>query len=370
MNTGIQKATGGLSTTESLTGITHHTEQTAATVLAARAKAEVEARLIIAMQRPRNWMQVRTKLLEAIERPGFASDGWGSGWWQRPIGKGDHIEGFSIRFAEECLRCMGNMDARSSVIFEDEHSRIILVEVIDLESNISIPTTINLEKTVERTYLKRGEVAISERVNSYGKKTYLRRATEEEVLQKQGSAISKAMRNGILRLLPGDIQSECRQRILEIRHGEAAKDPKAFGKKVADSFAQLNIHPEDLEELIGQPLGTCSPEQLGQLRDLYKAIRDGETTWAKVLQAQEGKEEEQATGSSLDDLTKTMAKKQGKGGKGRGKGKKGAKQAKEAPKTAPEEQEGDDQGYGPPMGEGEAEEPPESPQRDGEGRLL
>jgi hypothetical protein len=261
--------------------------ETVASVLAARAKAEVEARFIVAMQRPRDWDVVRGDLLRACERPGFAGSAtekiWGAAWYKKPIGEG--VEGFSIRFAEEALRCMGNMDARSTVIWEDDRKRIVQVEVMDLENNISIPTTIVIEKTIERKYLKKGEVAISTRINSYGEPVHLREATADEVMQVQNSLTSKAMRNGILRLLPGDIQSECRNRIQQIRHGDIAKDPDGFKKRIADGFARHGINAAELKKYLGHDLASSSQAELAALRDLWKELDEGNTSWNEVIRA-------------------------------------------------------------------------------------
>lgn len=46
--------------------------ETAANVLAAQAKAQVEARYMMAMHRPRNWDAVRQDLLKECRRPSFA----------------------------------------------------------------------------------------------------------------------------------------------------------------------------------------------------------------------------------------------------------------------------------------------------------
>jgi hypothetical protein len=260
------------------------TGETVASVLAARAKAEVEARFIMAERHPRDWLDVRRKLLDACERPGFAgsAEDKGSGWWRKPVGQGS-IEGFSIRFAEEAMRAMGNMDARATILWEDEEKRLVEINVVDFESNISIPTTVTINKTIERKFLKKGEVAISMRTNSEGKVVYLRAATEDEVLQKQNSAISKAMRTAILRLLPGDIQDECKNRILRIRGGDAAKDPSAYQKKVVDGFAQHGIKSADLAEYLGHSLESCSQPELLGLRDLWKEINDGNLTWHQII---------------------------------------------------------------------------------------
>lgn len=295
------------------------TGETLSTVLAARAKAEVQARFIMALERPRDWLNVRAGLIKACERPGFAgstdrnADNWGAAWYLKPIGDG--VQGFSIRFAEECIRHMRNIDIRTTVIWEDDLKRLIRVEVIDLETNIGFPADIVIEKTVERQYLKKGEVAISSRQNSYGKMVHKRIATEDEVLPKQNSLASKAIRNAVLRLVPGDIQAECRNRVMEIRMGRIANDPDGGKKSVADSFSRHGIQPSEVAKYLGHSLDTCSQPEIERLHDLYQAIKNGEVTWAKVMadvEAERGEESEKSpTETMAADLKARAPKKRG-----------------------------------------------------------
>lgn len=269
------------------------TGSTVEALMAARAKALVEARFIVAMQRPRNIDVVRTKLLKAVERPGFADADIerngkkkqpGSAWYKLPYGDG--AEGFSIRFAEECMRVMGNLDIECQVIWEDDKKRLVQVTVTDLETNIAIPKQITIEKTMIRLSAKKGQHVIGRRINSQGKETVIIEADELEMAKKQNAAESKAIRNAILRLVPGDIQAECRRRILEIRHGETAKDPDGARKRMIDAFARINVSPVDLEEYTGIELGKLSPPQIDHLRELHGAIKIGETTWKAVIDAE------------------------------------------------------------------------------------
>lgn len=264
--------------------------ETASTAIAARATAVAQAKFIMAMKNPRNLDVVRLKMLRACERPGFAGSltekVFGAAWYRKPVGDG--VEGFSVRFAEEAIRCLGNIDVHVVTIFDDPRQRIVEVTVMDLEANISYPTSIPIEKTVERSKLAMGQMAIRTRVNSYGKPTYVVPATDDEVFMKQQNLISKAIRNGALRLLPGDIQAECRERILAIRHGEVAKDPEGFKRRVVDGFAGLNIFPPQLEQYLGHPLATCTPAELDDLRQLYTHLKEGKTTWAEVMAPAEG----------------------------------------------------------------------------------
>lgn len=288
--------------------------ETAGAVLAAQARAMVEARFVMALRRPRDWDDVRSRLLRACERPGFAGHAtekvWGAAWYRKPVGEG--VEGFSIRFAEEAVRAMGNTDIQTVTVYDDETKRIVSVIVTDLEGNNSYPTSITLEKTVERRFLKKGEQALRVRVNSTGGATYVVWATDDEVFTKQQNLVSKAIRNGVLRLLPGDIQAECRNRILAIRLGDAATDPDKVRREIADGFGKLNILPSHLKEFLGHELTIATPAELADLRDLWTALKEGKTTWPDALAAQltdrgeEGDKDKPPAKTGLDAVTEKL----------------------------------------------------------------
>jgi len=254
--------------------------ETATAAVAAGEQAKIQARYIMAMQRPRDWMTVRSKLLDACRRPGFAA----AARYSKPV-SGSRIEGPSVRFAEEALRAMGNALPETSVIYDDERKRIVRVAVTDLECNLSYSTDITVEKTVERTNLKEGQVPLGSRKNSWGKTTYLLPATEDEVSNKINAQSSKALRNQALRILPADILDECMSQCIKTNESDVAADPTAAAKKIADAFAALRILPNDLAEYLGHPLDQSSPAEIADLRAVYQAIKDGEATWKATLES-------------------------------------------------------------------------------------
>lgn len=259
--------------------------ETAGAALAAQARAMVEARFVMALRKPRDWDEVRAKLLRACDRPGFAGSAtektFGAAWYRKPIGEG--IEGFSIRFAEEAVRCMGNVDVQTVTVYDDDTKRICMVTVTDLENNSGYQASFTFNKTVERRSLKDGEKALSVRVGSFGKPVYTMPATDDDVFTKQQALASKLIRNGVLRVLPGDIQAVCRDRILAIRQGDIAKDLDGARLKLVDAFGALNILPTNLKELLGHELTLATPAEIDDLRALYKALKAGETTWADAV---------------------------------------------------------------------------------------
>lgn len=272
----------------------------ASAAVAAQAQAMVQARYVMALQRPRDWDEVRVRLLKEVERPGFAE----SAWYRKPIGEG--VEGLSVRFAEAAARTMGNLLIDAPVVYDDEERRTIRVIVCDLESNLTYTKDITVTKTVERRFLKKGQEAISARQNSQGQTTYLVRATEDDLLAKEAAQVSKAFRTGVLRVLPGDLQDSAKARIKAILQGEAAKDPDALRRKVADAFADLGVSPAELKKYLGHELATCSPAELTDLRGLHAALKSGEATWAEVLEARLGTPAEDAKPDPLAEKLKAQ----------------------------------------------------------------
>ncbi|KAF0171018.1 MAG: hypothetical protein FD160_3775 [Caulobacteraceae bacterium] len=258
--------------------------ETANTAMAAASKAAIEARWIMAIRRPRDMISVQASLNKEAARPSFAK----VAEYRKPLGKDQEgnqkfVIGPSIRFAEAAARCMGNLYPQVTTVFDTDDKRIVNVSVTDLENNITYSKDITISKTVERKYLKKGQQAISTRVNSYGDLTHLVRATDDEVGVKEAAMVSKAMRELILRLLPGDIKDEAIAKARETMDNEDAKDPDAARKAIVDSFGTLGVTPEQLTKYVGHPLAQLVPKEIKQLRLDYAAIYNGEQTWAEII---------------------------------------------------------------------------------------
>lgn len=276
--------------------------ESASTALAAQAKAMVESRYYMALARPRNWDQVRQDILRECKRPNFANNK--STLYNKPIGKG--VEGLGIRFTEMALRCMTNVLVETNMIFEDDMKEVHRVSVTDLESNLTYPLDIRVSKTVERSKPLDDGSYLAVRKNSYGKPVYTVPANDDDLLNKRAALISKAQRSLALRLLPGDIKDEAEQIIRDIRMDEAARDPDAERKKIADAFVELNVKAKDLEDYLSHSLDQCTPTELVELRGLYGALRDGEATWATVMENKR-KVEESSAGNPQKQAAKTGA---------------------------------------------------------------
>lgn len=271
--------------------------ETASTAAAVQAKTQVEARYMMAMHNPRSVAQFRLKLLDACKRPRFAQ----TSRYAKPVGK-EKIVGWSIRFAEECARSLGNLLIESAVIYDNPQIRIVRVMVTDLEANLTYPTDVTVAKTVERSYLKEGQKAIRTRVNSSGKPVHIVEATDDDILNKQNALISKAIRTAVLRVVPGDILEEAEEMVMHTVRKEDAVDPAAKAKAIADAFYSHGVMPAQIEAVLGHPLAQVTPAEVTMMRTWITAIKDGDATWKEIQAAfaadKAGDEKPASTGTS------------------------------------------------------------------------
>lgn len=290
------------------TSSTLSVQETASSAIAAQSKAMVESRYIMAMRNPRDWDQVRVDLMKECKRPSFANNP--SAFYKKPIGKG--VEGLGIRFVEVAMRCMKNVLIETTMIFEDAGKEVHRVSVTDLESNVTYPLDVRVSKTVERSKPMDDGSYISVRTNSYNKAVYTVPANDDDLLNKRGALLSKAIRTIGLRIIPGDLCDEAEAVIKKVRLDAAAKDPDLERKKIVDAFSELGIKPIELSNYLGHDISSCQPSELVELRSIFGAIRDGESTWKSVI---ENKAEQGGDGDKKPDCSTESFEKQKAGWK-------------------------------------------------------
>lgn len=257
--------------------------ETAGMVLAAQAKALVEARFLMAMHKPRSIEQARMDILTECMRPLFAGNK--SALYSKPTGDGA-VTGLGIRFAEMAVRRMGNIFTDSPMVYENDDFELYRVTVSDLEANVTFQADVRVNKTVERSKPHDDGTYISVRKNSRGRMTYtVRPSAEGDLESKRQALISKAIRSLSLRLIPGDIQDEAIKTIMATRLDSTAKDPHGERREMLKIFADVGISPAMVAEYLGHPVEQCDIDTLASLKATAGAIYDGEATWAQVLDA-------------------------------------------------------------------------------------
>jgi hypothetical protein len=255
------------------------TAETNSAAMTAQSTAEVQSRYIMAAQRPRSVANARVVLLEECRRPGFAE----GAVYVKPIGNGKSAEGLSIRFAESAMRAWGNMSVTKRVVYDDAEKMIVQVAAADFESNIIESVEVQISKTVERKSLRDNQIPLRSRVNSYGDIVYLLPATEGDLLTKQKAEVAKAKREVVLGLIPGDIKEECMRLVKATQANADASDPRAAMNKLCDGFAGIGVPPAELERYLGHAINVTTPSEIQELRAIYAAIRDTDTTWFDVM---------------------------------------------------------------------------------------
>lgn len=262
--------------------------------VAARETAAVQARFVVAIQRPRDTMDFRSRLLHECKRPGFAE----VAMFKRPVGKKKmpngkweetFAEGPSIRMIETCLQLYRNVQATSTTVYDGPDLRIIKVLVIDFENNISFEQEVNVPKAVEKRGYDgqppKGREVLGKRLNSEGEETYLVAATDDEVTIKQAALVSKALRTCGQRLLPRDVIEEAIAQIRATKTAEVKADPDAAKKKIADAFSTLGVNPSDIGAYLGHSIDRATPAEVVKLREIYSSIKDGESKWEEYVEA-------------------------------------------------------------------------------------
>jgi hypothetical protein len=267
-----------------------------AMVLAAQLQAEVQAAVIQAERSPRDWDQVREKLLRECKRTSFAK----AARYNKPVGNG--VQGFSIRFAEACIGAAKHIHTTTRTIWEDDEQRKILVKVWDAQEGVSYADEVTIEKTIERRSIPAGAEVVRTRKNKSGDQLYIVRATEDDLLNKVNAAKSKSIRNSGLRLIPGWLQEEALHEIRGTIKAADEKDPDSAKREIFDAFGELGVDVASLKKFLGHEAQVLTPKELQMLRGLYMEIREGSTTMYEVLQALE--REKERTRAKEADATK------------------------------------------------------------------
>lgn len=248
------------------------------TALDARAKAEIQAPYIMALQKPRDLAVMEQKLLELCKKPEFAE----AAEYNKPIGKG--IVGLSVRFAETAMALYGNCRGTTSTISDGPESRTIRVAITDFETNNIQEKDVTFEKSMERSYIKKDQFIISKRKNSRGNDVFKVWAeTDDDILAKEGALASKAFRVNALRILPAEIIKRAWDTIKQTKLSGVKENEKEAKDKLTDSFFELNITVEDLQEWLDHKIDKITPAEIVDLQGVFVAIRDDEATWADAL---------------------------------------------------------------------------------------
>ena len=246
--------------------------------MVAASEAWLKAACAMAVRFPRDMDKVRERLLHECDRPSFAA----AALYAKPVG-GKSVTGLSIRFAEAAIAAMGHLHITTNTLAETDDWRKIEVKVWDSQSMISYADEATVQKTIERKSIAKGQEVIRTRANRQGELLYIIRAEEGDLLNTVNAAKSKSIRNSGLRCVPGWLLDECKLAVNETMRKKDSADPDKAKREIFDAFAGLGVSVDLLKSYLGHENATLQPAELQELRKLFTAIRDGETTIQAVI---------------------------------------------------------------------------------------
>jgi hypothetical protein len=256
---------------------TEQTSELAPTAGAAEKQFEIQSAITVAKRFPRDEDGVFGRLMKAADRTSFAEDAGYS------FPRGDSkVEGPSVNLAREAARTWGNMRYGLEVIRDDEDARQIRGWAWDLETNLKVTAEDEFRKLIYRK--KGGWIKPDER-------------DLRELTNRRGAIL---IRGCILQILPKDLIEDAMERCKATLRKQAAQDPEAARKKLILAFSGINVTAEMLVATLGHPISQCSPAEIADLRQVYKSIADGNSTWAEYVEPQKAEREQGSI--KLEDL--------------------------------------------------------------------
>jgi hypothetical protein len=217
----------------------------------ARAVAEVQAGYIIAKKFPRNQHESYMKIIEACKRPFLAEQAM----YAYPRGN-QTVTGPSIRLAEAMAQAWGNIKFGIKEISQANGVSVVEAYAIDLETNTPSEKIFHVPHIRDT---KKGRVKLTDARDIY------------ELVANQGA---RRLRNCILAIIPGDVTEaavdQCKK---TLESGEIPVTEQI--KKMILAFDELGVKVEHLEKRLGHKLEATIPQEIVNLKIIYKSIKDG-----------------------------------------------------------------------------------------------
>ena len=175
------------------------------------------------------------------------------------------VEGPSIKSAMALARRWGNCLTGARPIDENADQWIIEGVFIDAETGFRIA----------RPFIQSKWYKVSGR--------FLKMGSDKQMMAYQ-AGVSKAIRNAVLAALPTYLVHAYVKKAKALVGGklDVKADPKAVGG-VITSFAKLGVSEEKLVELVGLPSSEWTGSTVAELRGIFTAIQDDQTTVQDVF---------------------------------------------------------------------------------------
>ena len=239
------------------------TEAGVASVMTREAE-EIKGAIVMAHHVPRDELVAFTKMKTSCGRPAFAE----GARYLFPRG-GTPITGPSVKLAREMARCWGNLRYGVRQVAMDADTVHIKGWAWDLETNAYCESEAKFNKLIPRKDNQTGETRWIE-------------PNERDLREMVGRHGAICYRNAILQLMPPDYIEDClmysRKTLEKAAKGEIEEDRDRVVRSLAAAFGYYGVTPPILETHLGHPLAQINAEEVATLKEIYVAIKDGQTT--------------------------------------------------------------------------------------------
>lgn len=227
-----------------------------------RAIAEAQGKLVIAQRFPRDEVKAYAKVMEACQRPVLAQKAFYS--YSRG---GSIVTGPTIRFAEELVRCWGNVDCGIKELSQDDGKSEMQAYAWDLETN-----TISAQNFTNPH--------IRETRNGAVKLT-----SQRDIYELNANMAARRLRARILAILPVDLVEnaieECKKTIAG-RNDEPLIDRV---RKMVVQFAKLGVNQELIEKRLGRKIETMTTEDFIEYIGIFNSLKEGASKISEWFEA-------------------------------------------------------------------------------------
>lgn len=239
-------------------------------------KAEIDTQIATAKAFPRSLTVFRTK---ALSMATFSEDVAASCTYSLPRG-GKDLEGPSIRLAEIVAAAYGNIQYGGRVIANDGKNITAQGVCIDLENNV--------KSTIE----------VSRKITNSKGETY----SQDMQTVTGNAAIAIAVRNAILKVIPGAMVADIMEKAKEVARG-TAETLVARRNKAIEYFKSQGVTDAQLCETLDiKKVEDIDLDKLQTLTGMRAAIKNGESTVKDLFEktVYEKKADIKQTGKKVD----------------------------------------------------------------------
>ena len=218
-----------------------------------RAIAEAQGKMLLAKRFPRDQARAYARIMEACRRKSFAE----TAAYAFPRG-GKMVIGPTIRLAEMMASAYGNLEYGLRELSQNAGTSEMEAYAWDLETNV-----ISSQRfTVQHKSLAKDAKDLTQ---------------SRDIYERTANDGARRLRSRIFAILPPDLieaaEAECKKTL-----AGQSQEPLIDGiRRMTSEFDKLGVNVTMIAEHLGHPVDQMLPEELADLRQIFRSIRDGQS---------------------------------------------------------------------------------------------